>query len=416
MKVIGKRIVVILFTVVLIISLAACGKSKQTDNTGKVTIAPTKEAEVTVTKAAPTKKAEPTIVEKQESLIASEPMEMRDITATDLVKEMTIGWNLGNTLDATGGQGVFTEMSWGNPITTKKMIDAVKAAGFNTLRIPTTWQPHIGPAPDYIIDQAWLDRVQEVVEYAYANDMFVIINMHHEEWYCPYYDKEDAIVDELTKTWKQIADQFQNYDEHLIFEGLNEPRQKGTSFEWNGGNQEGWDVVNKLNAAFVETIRKAGVNNPKRILMIPPYAANSSQVAWNSFEVPKDDKIIVSIHAYTPYNFALNKSGTDQWNASNASDTGEIDNLMKNINEKFISQGIPVILGEFGAMDKNGNTESRVAWAEYYVKKAKEVGIPCIWWDNAAFLGSGELFGLLDRYTATWKHQEVVDALMKGLQ
>jgi endoglucanase len=245
--------------------------------------------------------------------------------------------------------------------------------------------------------------------------MYAIINMHHEEWHFPSYDNVDAAKDILTKTWKQIADRFKNYDEHLIFEGLNEPRQKGTNFEWNGGNEEGWDVINQLNAAFIETIRTSGGNNLLRHLMIPPYAATASTNAWASFIVPEDDKIIVSIHAYTPYNFALNKTGTSEWSITNANDTRDIDNLMKSIDQNFISKGIPVIIGEFGAMEKN-NLESRVAWAEYYIKKGAEKGIPCIWWDNGAFAGTGELFGLLDRRTLTWKAPEVVDALMKGLK
>ncbi len=208
---------------------------------------------------------------------------------------------------------------------------------------------------------------------------------------------------------------FKNYEEHLIFESMNEPRQKGTNFEWNGGNREGWDVVNRLNAAFVKTIRSSGGNNPLRHLMIPPYAATSSINAWNDFILPEDDKIIVSIHAYTPYNFALNTSGTSKWSIENASDTGEIDYLMDHINQYFLSKGIPVIIGEFGAMNKD-NTNDRAAWAQYYVSKAAGYGIPCIWWDNGAFTGSGELFGLLDRRNLIWHTPEVVEALMKGLK
>lgn len=351
--------------------------------------------------------------DKEETV--TELQEIRDITSVELVKEIKIGWNLGNTMDATGGVEIMSEISWGNPFTTKEMIDAVKEAGFNTLRIPTTWEKHLGPAPDYTINQEWLDRVQEIVDYAYDNEMFVIINMHHEEWHFPSYDNKDQAIDILTKVWKQIADRFEGYDEHLIFEGLNEPRKKGTNVEWNGGDEEGWDVVNQFNAAFIETIRNAGGNNPLRHLMIPTYAASSSTRAWGSFVVPEDDKVIVSIHAYTPYNFALNKVGTSVWSLDNASDTWEIDNLMNSLDNQFISKGIPVIIGEFGAMNKE-NTESRVAWAEYYIKRAKEKGIPCIWWDNGAFVGSGELFGLLDRYNCTWKSPEVVEALMKGLQ
>lgn len=352
--------------------------------------------------------------EKDEEPILIEG-EIEDLTSSELVKKMKIGWNLGNTLDATGGSGLSTETSWGNPITTKEMIDLVKETGFNVLRIPTTWEKHLGPEPDYIIDEAWLDRVQEVVNYGIQNDMYVILNMHHEEWHFPSYDNADKAKDILTKVWKQIADRFENYDERLIFEGMNEPRMKGTQYEWNGGNEEGWDVINQLNAAFIETIRCAGVNNPKRHLMIPTYAASSDPRSWQKFDVPEDDKIIVSLHAYTPYNFALNGQGTDVWKLSNSNDTNEVDYLMSNIDRSFISKGIPVILGEFGARDKN-NIESRAAWAQYYIKKASDIGVPCIWWDNGAFSGNGELFGLLARRRLEWAHVDIVDALMSGLE
>ena len=341
-------------------------------------------------------------------------MKIRDISSMELIKEMNIGWNLGDTMDSPG-TGKFSEISSGNPLTKKAMIDKVREAGFNTLRIPVTWQQHMGPAPDYIIDKAWLDRVQEVVNYGIADGMYVIINMHHEDWHCLYYDKADAAIDQLKKAWLQIADRFENYDEHLIFEGMNEPRQNGAPDEWIGGNKEGWDVINRLNAAFIDTIRNAGGNNPLRHLMIPPYAASSITMAWENFEVPKDEKVIVSIHAYIPYNFALNISGTADWSITNKNDTYEIDTLVSNIKEYFLNKGIPVILGEFGALDKN-NMESRVAWAEYYVKKAKENGIVCIVWDNGKFLGSGELLGLLDRSNLTWKYPEIIEAFMKGIK
>ncbi len=213
--------------------------------------------------------------------------------------------------------------------------------------------------------------------------------------------------------WSQIAERFQDYDEHLIFEGLNEPRKKGTDVEWNGGDQEGWDVVNALNAVFVRTIRESGGNNTDRILMIPGYAAN----AWAALEhiqVPEDDKIIVSVHAYEPYDFALNVQGRGTWDQ----DTENIDTIMQKLDELFISKGIPVIIGEFGAMYKNteGNESERAAWVQYYVSRAAEKGIPCIWWDNGAFEGNGELFGLIDRETCEWKYPLILEGLKKGTE
>lgn len=341
--------------------------------------------------------------------------EINDISSLDLIKDIKIGWNLGNTLDATGGSSLSSETSWGNPYTTKEMIDEVKNAGFNALRIPITWEKHLGPAPEYEINSEWLNRVQEVVNFGIQNEMYVIINMHHEEWHFPSYENLDAAKTILTTVWNQIAERFKYYDEHLIFEGLNEPRMKGTDFEWNGGNKEGREVVNQLNAAFVETIRNAEGNNQLRHLMIPTYAASSDTKTWRNFTIPNDDKVIVSIHAYTPYNFALNNAGTATWSKDNPNDTKEIDYLMKQLDDYFISKGIPVIIGEFGARDKN-NLDSRVAWSEYYIKKALEKGIPCIWWDNGAFTGNGELFGLLSRRNLTWKYPEIIDALMKNFE
>lgn len=340
---------------------------------------------------------------------------IRDISSIDIVKELEIGWNLGNTLDATGGALLNTEMSWGNPTTREEMIIAVKEAGFNIIRIPVSWGSHLGPEPDYNIHTIWLDRVNEVVDYAIDNDLYVILNMHHEEWHFPSYDNHEKAETILVKVWTQIAERFKDYDEHLIFEGMNEPRMKDTPFEWNGGTVEARDVINQLNSSFVETIRNSGGNNSYRHLMIPTYAASSDPKTWKDFIRPNDDKIIVSIHAYTPYNFALNKSGTSEWSRENPQDTREIDSLMDNLYDWFISKGHPVILGEFGAMDKD-NLEARVDWAEYYVKKANEKGIPCIWWDNGAFIGSGELFGLLDRRKGEWKQPEMIEALMSGLE
>lgn len=344
------------------------------------------------------------------------PITIKDIPSTELIKELKIGWNLGNTLDATGGGALLTtEMSWGNPVTKEEMIIKVKEAGFNIVRIPVSWGNHLGPEPDYTIHKVWLDRVNEIVDYAIDNGLYVILNMHHEEWHFPSYDNLDKAKTILAKVWAQIAERFRTYDEHLIFEGLNEPRMKGTPLEWTGGNAEAIDVINQLNQAFIDTIRDSGGNNQYRHLMIPPYAASSDPKTWKSFIIPEDDKVIVSIHAYIPYNFALNKKGTDKWSPDNPNDTRDIDYLMDNLYNAFISKGRAVILGEFGAMDKD-NQEARVMWAKYYVQRAAEKGIPCIWWDNGAFVGDGELFGLLDRRRLEWQHPEIIEALMSGLE
>ncbi len=336
-----------------------------------------------------------------------------DISSVDLVADMKIGWNLGNTLDATGGVGVDSERSWGNPKTTQEMIDAVLDQGFNVIRIPVTWDGHFGAAPEYQIHDIWMNRVQEVVDYAYDRGAYVILNMHHEEWHFPSEENKEVASETLAALWTQIANHFKDYDEHLIFEGLNEPRKKGTAVEWTGGDKEGREVVNHFAQVFVNTVRATGGNNAERHLMVTGYAASSSRDALKSMKLPKDDKLIISVHAYTPYDFALNTKGTDQWDVNK--DAKDIDYLLKTLDELFLSKGIPVIIGEFGAMNKKNDAE-RIEWADYYVSKATEYGVPCIWWDNNAFSGSGENFGLFDRRTLTFPSQDLVDAMMAATE
>lgn len=345
---------------------------------------------------------------------AAEPAPV--VSAAELVKEMKLGWNLGNTLDASQPtwtkvtDAVKFETSWGNVQTTQEIIDTVKAAGFNVVRIPVTWDVHIGDAPDYTIQPEWMARVKEVVNYAYGDGTFVILNLHHEEWHFPSEENYPAASEKLKAVWTQIAAEFADYDQHLIFEGMNEPRMKGTPQEWSGGTPEAREVINKLNADFVSTIRAQGGNNPDRCLMIPTIAASGDSAALQGVTVPEDDKVIVSIHAYKPYGFALDKNGTKEFDP--AADTGEIDNIMNNLKTNFLDKGIPVVIGEYGFMNKE-NIEARVAALDYYLSAARSNGIPCVWWDNGAFIGSGENFGLLDRATCTWKYPELMEVIKK---
>ncbi len=346
---------------------------------------------------------------------------MRDITSMELIKEMKIGWNLGNTLDATienpTGNETPTdwETAWGQPVTTKDMIAKVKAAGFNVLRVPTTWEGKFGPAPDYTVNPDWLARVKEIVDYGIENDMYVILNMHHEEWHMPTLENEAAAEEIIRAVWSQIADYFADYNEKLIFEGLNEPRLKGHPAEWNGGDADARKVINTWNAAFVETIRSKGGNNEKRHLMIPTYAASSLNAVLADFVIPEDDKVIVSLHAYLPYTFALAEpeQATEEWSKDNAADTRDIDNFFATIKELYIDNGQAVIVGEFGTRNRFNNAQ-RAECGRYYVSKAAEIGVPCIWWDNNAFIGSGENFGLFDRKTFEWRYPEIITALMEA--
>lgn len=342
-------------------------------------------------------------------------------TAMEFVSHIKVGWNLGNTLDATrnGTKGMSVdsyETGWGCPTTTKAMIDAVKAAGFNCVRVPVSWGEKMDDNCN--IREDWMNRVQQVVDYVIDDGMYCIINTHHDtDWQKPEQSQMNRECGMLDKVWTQIANRFEGYDSHLIFETLNEPRLVGTSYEWNGGTSEGRDCVNQMNAASLSAIRKTGGNNTKRFVMMPTYVAGPYQEGVNDFKVPNnDDHVIVSIHAYTPYRFTMQKleeGGTSQWSVNNSSDTGDIRSNFELLKNKFISKGIPVIIGEFGAVNRN-NEDARAEWVGYYISTANDYGIPCIWWDNNQFDSTGENFGLLDRGSCQIRYPKIMQAIVNA--
>ncbi|MFA9377806.1 MAG: glycoside hydrolase family 5 protein [Lachnotalea sp.] len=349
---------------------------------------------------------------------------MRDISAAELESEMTVGWNLGNTFDAYGG-GANDETYWGNPRTTQAMIDAIKEKGFNTIRIPVTFAEHVGNGPDYTIDTNWISRVKEVVDYAFADDMYVILDTHHDVNYWLKPTENKVVEAEFTAIWTQDADYFMDYGDHLLFEGMNEVRTIGSSAEWNGGTAEERVAINMLNSDFVSAVRATGGNNEKRCLIISPYGHAALENAIADLIIPSDDNhIMVAIHAYTPYAFTYH-SGYDwekyTWEGSLKS---EIENVMKLANTYFVSKGIPVIITEFGAVSKQitnsdgttiQNTSEVISWLNDYLYYANQYGIKCVWWDNGYYAEqnpSGEVFGIFNRYNLTWYQQDVTDAII----
>lgn len=340
--------------------------------------------------------------------------EIRDIKSIDLIKEMKIGWNLGNTLEATGGNGLDTEISWGNPRTTKAMIDHVRETGINVLRLPVTWYKHFTDEVEHTIDPVWMARVKEVVDYAYSEGMFVIINLHHENWHFPSEDNKEMAKSTLKDVWTQIAEEFKNYDEHLIFEGMNEPRMVNTEYEWNGGTEESRAIINEFNAVFMETVRNSGGNNGKRHLMIPGYAASSGENVLDDLVIPDDDKVIISVHAYLPYNFALNTKGTNRFETDKNASTSDIKKVFTMLKERFIDKDIAVVIGECGAMVKDKNIEALERFAKYFMGVAAWAEVPCVIFDNGSFI-SGETFGMLNRQACEWEYPTVIDSYMEGL-
>jgi endoglucanase len=327
---------------------------------------------------------------------------MRNISSLQLTADMGTGWNLGNTLDATGG-----ETSWGNPVTTKAMIDKVRAQGFKTIRIPTTWGPYVGGSPNYTIDGNWLNRVETVCNYAFANGMYVILNTHHEgDWCKPTYAQESAVKAKLVAIWTQIANRFKNYGDYLIFETLNEPRLEGSAEEWTGGTAEGRDVVNRLNKAALDAIRATGGNNASRFIMCPPYAAAGIGTAADAFVVPNNDsRVIVSVHNYSPYSFALQEPGTSTFGSS---DRSVLDSEMLSYYNRWVSGGRAVVIGEWGTINKE-NTSARASHATYFVQVAKSRQLPVVLWDNGFYGQYG--MAQLNRTGLSWYYPDIVNAI-----
>lgn len=331
---------------------------------------------------------------------------MRGLSPTEIVADMKTGWNLGNSLDAEGPDETF----WGNPATTQAMIDVVANRGFKTLRVPVTWRFHQGPAPDYIVKSEWLDRVEEVVNYGRANNMYTIVNVHHDDpWIIPTTSQADAVKDRLSKLWTQIANRFKNYSDYVIFETLNEPRHENTPQEWTGGTAEGRDVVNQYHQVSLDAIRATGGNNSTRKIMISTYAASTLPVAMDALVIPNNDEnTMVSLHSYFPFPFTL--GGTDTtWGSDD--DKAQLEAEMDRIKTEFTDNGIAVVLGEWSSGNQN-NIEDRLEHAAFYAEKAAERGFASVWWDNGNSGVSNDGLAIFDRRSLSWPFGSIADSII----
>jgi endoglucanase len=242
--------------------------------------------------------------------------------------------------------------------------------------------------------------------------MYVILTMYDQKNLSLTYQNQENAKNLICKLWAQIAAVFEDYDEHVLFECMNEPRIYESESQWVF-TKEACDVLNDINAAFVETIRDLGGNNQYRHLLIPTFAASTDLASIQNIKVPNDDKVIVSVHAYVPNGFAESKDwNISSWTEQEAFYQNEINTVMKNLYEEFISRNIPVVITEFGSRDKN-NLEERLKWLDYYLSAATNFGIKCFWWDTGVMAdGTDNAFGLFDRHTLTWVFPEMVDLMM----
>lgn len=328
------------------------------------------------------------------------------------VENLGAGINIGNSLDAYG-KGEYEsvseyEISWYNPEITPELLALIKESGFETVRIPVTWQEHL--REDGSIESEWLTRVKEVVDYAYAQELYVIIDVHHDEWLYPSYENLYQAQNRMELLWTQIAECFKDYDEHLIFEVMNEPRCKGMDWEWGNGTPEAYLVINQWNQCFVDTVRKTGGYNSERYLMITAYRSGGQKDMLDALLIPDDEHIILSAHSYAPYSFTQDEDGTTSWSEDEEESVRDINYDFECMIEFLQEKHIPVVLTEFGAVDKE-NASDRIAWCEYFVGIAKEAGIPYIWWDNNYPAYPNEGYGIMDRWNNEIAYPEILEIL-----
>lgn len=366
-------------------------------------------------------------------------------TSVEMARNMAIGWNLGNTLDATNWEnktnaGIATETEWGMPTTTEEMITAIKNAGFKTIRIPVSWHNHISDTTDYTIDDAWMNRVKQIVDWAYNKNMCVIINIHHDNLsisqingHIGFALSDNADIQAqskkyIEKIWTQIATEFFNYDNRLVFEVLNEPRDVNGEFskdpnqEWNCSNADIMAIITAYEQVGLNAIR-AIAGNENRFIMVPGYAASGSDGSMLAlYTMPTDtaqDRLLLSTHAYSPYEFAMKDMSDTVFDND---DQNSLDAIFRYLKENYTDRGIGVVMGEASATDKE-NLSDRVAWATYYFTKAKEAGIPVVLWDNMVTAANedknriniAERHGYYNRRSNSWYFPTMIQAMMKAV-
>ncbi|MEU4240888.1 cellulase family glycosylhydrolase [Actinoplanes sp. NPDC026619] len=360
-----------------------------------------------------------------------------ELTAPQLVADMGAGWNLGNQLEANNN-GIPSETAWGNPVVTQALIDRVKASGFKTIRIPVSYLGNIGAGPNYTVSSAWLTRIAEVVNYAYNQGLYVMINMHGDgyksvtgSWLICDSSDQTTIKDKYQKVWQQVATKFSSYNDHLIFESMNE------EFDGQYGTPTSacYSNINAYNQIFVDTVRKTGGTNASRWLLVPGWNTNIEYTAGSyGFVLPTDtnrsssipsaeQRLMISVHYYDPWDFAGQEDGTiTQWgaaatNAAKKSTWGQedyMDTMLKKMYDAFVTKGYPVFVGEYGSIDKttydSANNTYRANYAKALVATAKKYGAATAYWDNGYNGQHG--FGLFDRTTNTVTQQSIISAII----
>lgn len=345
---------------------------------------------------------------------------MRNITSQQLVEDMTFGWNLGNTLDVCqadrDGDGKINEhveagekvdeTLWGNPKATKELFTSLKKNGVNAVRIPVTWRDHMDSNGN--IDREWMDRVQQVVDYAYSQGMYVIINVHHDgggdpkfgAWIIEESQKDyNTFLKKYKNIWKQIAERFKNYSDYLIFESMNEV---GFDTLYNKNKADAYNLINKINQDFVDIIRATGGNNAKRHLLIAGYYTDIERTCDSLYKMPDDKagRCILSVLYYTPWDFCTcDRKHT--WGTN--SEVRQMETLIGKMKKNFVDKGIPVIIGEYAA--SGSDLSSCIFFIEKLNKLCSDYGIATFIWDSGS---------QVNRKTYKWRTPQYLEALKRA--
>lgn len=325
-------------------------------------------------------------------------------TAMEQVAAMQPGWNVGNTLDALGG-----ETAWGNPLITEELFQTIKAEGYKSIRLPVSWDEHTGPGPDYTIDPAWLDRVAQVVDWAIANDLPVMVNMHDQMWTKQLPDDRENVLAKFDSMWTQIAERFKDYPSELSFESINEPQ-----FPTDEANKDAHTAT--LNVAFHEAVRATGGNNEDRLLVLPTWVTNSEQPHLDALKATidslDDPMIAATVHFYGFWPFSVNVAGVTTYDEATQQD---LENTFQRVNDTFVDNDIPVIVGEWGVLGYD-YTRPGVPQSQQYgellklfegiMYQARDQHLTLMLWDAGSHL---------NRHTFEWRNPHLHSYLSSGL-
>ncbi|MBP3778663.1 MAG: glycoside hydrolase family 5 protein, partial [Prevotella sp.] len=308
-------------------------------------------------------------------------------SAKDAVKNMGVGWNLGNTLDAHDATKTWTttvehETCWDQPVTKPELLKMMKEAGFGAIRVPVTWYQEMDANGK--VNDAWMKRVKEVVDYVIDNGMYCIVNVHHDtgadkdnfkSWLKASTSGYNASKEKYEGLWKQIAETFKDYDQHLLFEGYNEMLDEKNTWNEPADKTDGYQAINSYAKSFVTAVRATGGNNKDRNLVVNTYSASSMGNAMKQLELPEESgHIIFQLHSYPNWKSESNAKM-------------EIDNLITTIKTNLLDRA-PVIIGEYSTFTEWPSkidyyeTDRKVAFyaMDYLIKQTKEAGIGTFYW------------------------------------